>query len=392
MLMKQNCPIGGVGSLGFVLLVSAAVCVGGQSEAVPRVYGQAQQAMNKGDYATAIKDYSNLTRVNDHSAPLFFQLGMAQYQSGDYESAIRSLRVSVSLDHELAAAKAFLGLSEAAADHLELAIPSLREAFAVEDRLDPEVYRIVGQRLGRAYSASGQQGAAEAVFSRLLARYPDDPDVLYESFWFHLSTARTLMSRILQKAPDSYRTHQMLGYLLMQRQSYSAAAQQFRKALEENPEALGLHYEMGNLLLMTHADGKAASHEFNEELRLHPTHAPSYYRLGELAFQDRNYAEAERLYQLTLKNDPRYVNALVGLAKISLAQEDRKRAEEYAKKAVRVDPSNRFGHYVLSRLYRLSGHEAEAAAEIAKFDRLAKQASEESQFLASVETGGASLP
>jgi tetratricopeptide (TPR) repeat protein len=284
-------------------------------------------------------------------------------------------------------AEAFLGLSEAARGNSDVSIPLLEKSFASHDRaVDQELKRLVGTRLGELYSDKGRLRDAETIYMWLLSNFPNDPQVLYQSFWVYMSIGRQVMNTLLREAPNSYRTHKLIGLLLSGKGNYAGAAEQFRQALKDNPAGAGLHYELGMLSLQS-SDENGAAKEFEEELRLHPFHAPSYYQLAEGTARNGQLDRAWELYGKALQCNPTYPDALVGLCKVSLARNQPREALNYCQKATRVAPGNRPGHYLLVRIYRALGQTAEADAELAVFEKLQKESSTQLDFLTKVQIG-----
>lgn len=354
------------------------------------LYDEARKALEKDDYSTAIEAYRKLLRIDGRSASLFLQLGVAQYQNGDYDSATASLQRALALRSNLPEAEAFLGLAEDALGHGNVSLPLLEKSFRSSDsEIGPELNRMVGIHLGRLYYKTGRSLQAESVYLVLLEKYPDDADVLYESFWLRFSRAREIMKIMLEKNPNSYLTHKMLGHLLLKRHDYHAAAEQFRVALKENPSVIGLHYDLGNVLAAS-GDEQASKAEFEEELRLHPSHAGSLCQLGEIAMRSGEMERARELYNEALKGDPRYADALLGLTKVYMSRNDLPQALDYCLTALKIDPENRSGHYLLSRIYKSLGRISESNAEMQIFKQLQTKAAEESNYLAAAEAGTSS--
>lgn len=345
-------------------------------------FDEAQQAVANGDYAHAIDIYQNLLKRRPRSAPLYLALGIAEFQKGDYLSATSALKRAIVLQPDFQVAKAFLGLSESAMGDIHDCIPLLQAAFAADDAMTPNgLKRMIGLHLAKAYTDMGQWNDAEGVYLSLLKKYPNDPRVLYDDFWFNMTRSRRLMRTLLRDDPHSYLTHEMLGHLLAENQNYPAAAKQFRLALQENPTALGLHYELGNALMAMSPDDKSASAEYEEELRLHPFHVASYCRLAELAYRRQQMEASWRLYSKALHVDPRDSDALVGLAEICMARKQPADALRYCQKAVDVNPASPAAHYVLAQIYRELGRADEAKIQMQRFQKLKSENDAETEYM-----------
>ena len=374
-----------------VLLIAFVVFSGshgfcqGLSSMSPQQLGQeARQAMAGGDFNHAAAIFGEMIRRNPESAPLYLQLGMARFEEGDYPAAAFALQHAVKLHPDFPAAEAFCGLSEAAMGHAHQSIPLLEKSFHT---LDPSISKqfkhLIGLRLGKLCMETGNTDQADAVYSALIKMFPNDPQVLYDNFWFHMGRARQIMKTLVRNDQNSFLTHEMLGNLLAQNHNYSAAAKQLRLAIKGNPTAPGLHYELGNVLLVS-GDHKAAVAEYEKELQLHPSHAGSYYQLAELAFLNHDLDRAWELYTRALQYKPGYAGALVGLAKVCLGRNQARKALNYCQEAIKADASDPSAHYLLSRVYLVLGYTEEAKAQMEAFQKLKEQASAESAYFSGV--------
>lgn len=354
------------------------------------LYQEAQKAMEAGDYDRAIRNYQQLIRVDSKSAVLWLQLGLAQYQKADYSAAAATLRRALDLQPAFPVVEAFLGLSEAAQGHSDLSLPFLEKSFhSTDPAINHELKRLIGTQLAKIYSKKGRSIEAQFVYLGLLKDNPDDADVLYKSFWLDMTSAHELLRKLVRNHPNSYRTHQMLGFLLKEKQNYSAAAEEFRLALKVNPRAPGLHTELGKMLALSSGpEGQqAAVKEFEEELRLNPFHPESHYQLAEIALENDQSDRAEELFSKALALDPDFSDAAAGLCQIYMSKNHLQEALRQCEKAVQLDPANRSAHYRLSRVFQKLGQVEDAAREMAIFEKLKNEARTESAYFSRAETG-----
>ena len=212
-------------------------------------FQEAQRALSQGHTDHAIAILAELAAQDPMSPVLWVNLGLAHYQKGDYRGAQTPLQKALALDEHLRPALALLGLSKAAIGDWSTAKPLLEKAFHEGSApLDRELRRLVGIQLSKAYSLDRQPEQAEALFATLMHEYPQDVEVLYHAFWLHLTHGRDVLQILVRTAPTNWRTYQVIGHLLAERENYAAAAEQFRLALRENPKGVGLHYSLGNAL------------------------------------------------------------------------------------------------------------------------------------------------
>ncbi len=371
-----------------IVFVAAAVAFAQSPEARFR---EAQQALSRGDTPRAVRLLTELTSADPKAPVLWLNLGLAYYQNADYRQAQPPLEKALSLDPHLRPALALLGLSKAALGDWPPATPLLEKAFQDGSApLDPELRRLAGIQLGKAYSLNKQGDRAEALFATLVRDYPQDVEVLYHAFWLHLTHGRDVLHTLVRTAPNHWRTYQVLGYLLADRENYAAAAEQFRLALRENPNGAGLHYSLGNALAplaKTAGERQKAREEFEAELRLNPRQAPCYHQLAELALLDGKPGEARDLFERALQIDPNYASAHAGVCRALISEQRPGDAVAHCETAVRIDPELRDTHYRLSRLYQQLGRPDDARREMTLFRKLDEEAHRESQYILGAKMG-----
>ncbi len=371
----------------WVLAAVPVLC--GQS--LEKRFQEAQQALSRGETDQGIAILRDLVSKDPKSPVLWVTLGLAHYQKGDYPAAQTPLERALSLDARLTPAKALLGLSKAALGLWPAARPLLEQAFQAESPpLERELRRLVGIQLSKAYSLANQPSQAETTYAVLVRDYPEDTEVLYHAFWLHLTHGREVLRSLVRTAPDHWRTHQVLGSLLAERDNHAAAAEQFRLALRGNPNGLGLHHSLGNSLAplaKTPEERQKAREEFEAELKLNPRHAPSYHQLAELAVGDGRVPEALELFERASKIDPNYASAHAGICRTLALQQRPKDAVAHCETAVRLDPELRVAHYRLARLYQQLGRDEDSRREMALFRKLDEAAHRESEHFLGAQVG-----
>jgi tetratricopeptide (TPR) repeat protein len=354
-------------------------------------FQEAQRALSQGHTDHAIAILAELAAQDPMSPVLWVNLGLAHYQKGDYRGAQTPLQKALALDEHLRPALALLGLSKAAIGDWSTAKPLLEKAFHDGSApLDRELRRLVGIQLSKAYSLDRQPEQAEALFATLMHEYPQDVEVLYHAFWLHLTHGRDVLQILVRTAPTNWRTYQVIGHLLAERENYAAAAEQFRLALRENPKGVGLHYSLGNALAplaKTPDDRRKAREQFEAELEVNPRHAPSYHQLAELALLDGRHGEALELFERAVRVDSGYAAAHAGVCRVLVIQERSSEALAHCETAVRIDPELREAHYRLSRLYQQLGRTEDAHREMALFRKLDEEAHRQAQYFLGAKMG-----
>jgi tetratricopeptide (TPR) repeat protein len=323
-------------------------------------------ALNKGDYATAIQGLEKLTKMAPGVAEFQANLGMAYYSAGRPQDAIVPCSKALKLKPGLVAAHYFLGISLAESGGCKEALPYLEKDYP----------RLTDQRLKRVVGLDGAQCANtvdepyRAVnFLQWLNRdFPDDPSVLYLSTHVFSDLSTRASERLLHIAPGSYQAHQLYAEALKVQGKIADAIAEYRKVLAMAPRLPGIHYQIGRLLLAEERDSAtrdAAGREFEEELQISPGDAASEYELGEMARQARKWDEAIEHFGRAVKSDPDFPQALIGLGKSLVSAGRAQEAVEPLEAAVKLTPHDPVAHYQLSFAYLRVGRQEEAKQQLA---------------------------
>lgn len=157
-----------------------------------------------------------------------------------------------------------------------------------------------------------------------------------------------------------------LGTAYYKKSDYANAIQYLKRANAENPA----DREAVQLLGMSYfASGHPADAiPLLEQVQGWISHANAdgYYILGTCYIQIKNYDGARRAFGKMFEVPPDSAAAYLFTARMLLRQEYDPVAEEYAQKAVALDPKLPLAHYLLGELYLYKSHLPEAIAEFQK--------------------------
>ena len=336
-----------------------------------RYFEEGERALAANRYVEAAKAYEKLSQLDPNSAEVHAKLGMIWFQAREFEKAVPELRRALKLKPALANVDLLLAMSLSELGQYKEAVPSLQSGF--QRSRDTALKRMAGLHLQRSYTALGQHSKAVEVALELSRLYPDDPEVLYQTSRLFANYAYLELNKLSRTAPDSVWTHLASGETHESQGNYELAAAEYRQVLAMAPDKAGIHYRLGRVLLLSTQLGTSqaeAMKEFAAELDQDPTNANAAYELGELYRKAGEFDKSRRLFELAVKGDPEFQEACVGLAKALIALDRNAQALPVLRKAAALEPTDEVPHFLLSRVQRALGNDAEQQKELAEFQRL----------------------
>jgi tetratricopeptide (TPR) repeat protein len=159
---------------------------------------------------------------------------------------------------------------------------------------------------------------------------------------------------MLKKNPNVAEIHVLLGRANADQNQYTAALDEFSRALELDPKAEGAHFGRGMILLHK---GKLddSAREFRAEIESHPGDVKAKYHLAYVLLIQHQQDQALTLLTAVVRDKPDYAEAQYQLGKILLERGEIKAAIERLETAVRLDPGKDYSYFQLSIAYRRDG-------------------------------------
>jgi tetratricopeptide (TPR) repeat protein len=185
--------------------------------------------------------------------------------------------------------------------------------------------------------------------------------------------ARAVFDSMLRQWGGSDINHMFLGRAYSQAGYGNEASVEFHRAIEINPTARMVHYQLGLSYLREDesAGFDRAIPEFRAELALNPDDFPSHYMLGYVAVKQSRWDEAEKELLRAIALRPKDPASLLALADTYVATSRPKDAEEILRQALAAAGNQTTqeivrAHYLLGRiLLAQPGHQDEAKHELA---------------------------
>jgi superkiller protein 3 len=189
--------------------------------------------------------------------------------------------------------------------------------------------------------------------------------------------AESAFGHIQKVAPDSYLLELLLGKASEARQIYADAAEHYKLAIARAPENPELYYHYGHALVESGNPAEALA-AYKRALELNPYDAKAAREEAGIVVEE-NPEEAFKLVNRSLELQPDNTEALIVRGRALLALNKPQDAIADLKKASSLNPGNATIHFQLARAYRKANLTAEAQSEDTIFERLQKEASEETQ-------------
>ena len=333
-----------------------------------------QQALADGQYFNARDDFEQLAKLQPNLAEVHATLAVIYFKLREYEHAADQARQAQRLNPGLPRLTSLLGLSLAELGQFSDALPRLEKGFKYT--AEPEVRRMCGLQLLRAYMGVGRNSDAIMTSLALNKLYPDDPEVLYHTSRVFGNYAYTVMEKLQDKAPDSVWSLQAEGEAAESQKDFDSAIATFNHALKIDPEHTGIHYKLGFVYLgrfqQSHRaeDHDTARREFLAELSVDPDNGNASYELAQMSADDNDLEQAQRQFEAVVARFPEFEQALVGLAGVYLKGQSAGRALAPLERATKIDANDEVAWYRLAQAERAAGNRDAAQKALETFRTL----------------------
>jgi len=217
----------------FIVLASMALPLYGQA-APPQAVAHAQAAVRaeqRGDFATAVREYESVITLLPRNAEMQSNLGVALYFNHELTQALKVFRTAINLNAGLVAPHLFSGLARYRLSDPDAAVPELEKAIS----LNPSD-AIAHTWLGYAYSAQLRYEPALKELGIAQELDPNNVDVWFALGQNYLELGRQATQQLLTVAPDGARAWQLSGEQLQLKGDSKGAVENYKAALTRRPQ------------------------------------------------------------------------------------------------------------------------------------------------------------
>jgi tetratricopeptide (TPR) repeat protein len=338
---------------------------------IQRYSQQAEQALAAKDWNAAGPALEKLARLTPNVPEVYANLGTVYYTQGRYAQAAEALERALKLNPELPNVPLILAICYAQLGRAREAVPILEPAF----RHPPnhEIARTIGLALMSVYTSLNEPLKALEISEELVARYPNDPEMLYRASHLYGDRALQTMMRLVQIAPESPWKRMAFAEALEAEKHYDLAIIEYRKVIEADPGMPGVHYRLGRALMLKAPESEPARDdavkEFRQAITLDPRNAGAEYEMGEI-FRRRGQPErAVDHFSRAVEIDPHFEDAQIGLGRTLIDLEKAEAALPHLRAAIQLNPTNEVSHFLLAGAYKSLGDAADYKNETALFQK-----------------------
>jgi tetratricopeptide (TPR) repeat protein len=370
--MKQRLPLGA--ACIFLALFTCNSRGQADNDAVQRYAEAGQRALAAGQYAEAQSNFDQLAKLEPNIAEVHATLGLINFKLRNYEAAVREVHTAQKLKPGLPRLDSLLGMSLSELGRYSEALPGLEKGF--RQSADPEIKRMCGLQLMRAYTGLRKDDEAVKVALDLDRIYANDPEVLYYTGKVYGNYAFLTISRLAHAAPNSVWRHLAAAEAFESQGSYNDAISEYRAVLAVDPGRVGIHYRIGRTLLaQSHQTGAQANteearKEFEQELELDPHNGNAAYEIAEMYRKAGDLTQAQQYFERALQDYPDFEEAHLGLAAVYMAQQKPEQALPHLKTAITLNANDEVSWYRLAEVERTLGNKTEQQNALAQFRKL----------------------
>jgi tetratricopeptide (TPR) repeat protein len=201
-----------------------------------------------------------------------------------------------------------------------------------------------------------------------LATNPQDTEARYLLARTDHALSLAVLADMLSAAPDSPRTHQLMGQMLAEREENEKALAEYRIVEAAAPALGGVHFAIGELLWKMNQSDPAMS-EFQQELRVNPAYAEASAGAGTILLKEHQVGLAIPYLEKAIQLKPGLLPAHQELGKAFVERREFVKAEREFRRALTNDPEGSI-HYMLANVYKQLGREEEARSAFAESRRI----------------------
>lgn len=289
---------------------------------------QGNEKCQKGDWAGAIADFSQVIAIDPKSTVAYNNRGFARQSNQDLDGAIADYSQALGLDPKLATAYYSRGNAKQAKGDLDGAIADYTQALSIDSKL------------AGVYFQRGNAKAAGNDLDGAIADY----------------------NQTLTLDPNQANAYSNRGYVKWVKNDLDGAVSDFTQALAINPKIPGAYFNRG-VARQSQGNDEAAILDFNQALDLDPKMARAYFNRGNAKNNKGDSAGAIADYTQAIALDPKNAMAFCNRGISRQSKGDLDGASSDYTQALALDPKIAVAYYSRALIKEQKGDPEGAIAD-----------------------------
>ena len=249
------------------------------------------EASQRGEYESAIADYSEAIRINPNDATVYYNRGTSSYRIGRYESAIADFDEAIRINPNDERFYNNRGLAKTDFRQYESAIADFDEAI----RINPnDVY--FHYHRGLVNNNLEEYESAIADFDETIRI-----NSAYAEAYYHRGLARFYLGQDESTITDYDEAHLNPDYAFRQYlEEYELAIADFDETIRINSDYAEAFYHRG--LVKQHMERyESAIVDYNEAIRINPNYTEAFYQRGLVNYSLHRFNQMQQDLQTALQ-------------------------------------------------------------------------------------------
>ena len=214
---------------------------------------------------------------------------------------------------------------------------------------------------------------AEPLFATVETGHPEAPVILQTLARAYMHRMRyklasSCLSRWIDLRPDEVKAYHWRGWVLERLGNHQGAAEDYRRALELDPDLIPVRLRLAEMLLEDKKTPEAVPH-LERLYGQVPDNPQVRARLGTCRYLQGRTDEARRLLESAAEQLPRDPGVHVALANLDLEDGRGEEAERRLRALLELEPADTEALFVLVSALRLQGRNDEATAALKKYEQ-----------------------
>lgn len=257
----------------------------------------AQRAQQQGRLDVAVAEYLAELHLQPGVPEVYANLGLVYYAQGKFGDSAQAFESAEKLKPGMRGVDLWLGVDDVKLDRPLEGVAHLRAAI----RQDP-TDKLAQSWLGTALWNAGKVDAALLQLRTAVARFPDDPDVLFATGEAYGKAVHQETENLLSDATGTALSDRIYAGVYASEHDWTKAEGHLRRAIERDPRSAEAHLELAEVFL-AQARLRDAKEQLDEAMTIAPHSAAVLARSGEVLLLLQKPAEGLELIQRAMDID-----------------------------------------------------------------------------------------